>query len=289
VLTLCAYAFGALLGLGVTRAGPRVQRDWPIYLRVQTAVTVLGVGTFAIWTLSAPHQVVAPILIGATGLLLLGAAIWTRGPRSAGEASLEAWAAAPNGAFWVLPMAGVLVGTSAITVAALANIVYTAPGAISIHLMRRDAPVPQRHRTSWVDQSATLSLVIGLVAHAFGPAPSWSHVVLNVSGPLFAFTGAAVFVGSAMHPHNTTVERGRHGTARWLWLSCVRAACLLPIALVSSQRAVMVVAALAALGAPAFAPVQLSVLYGYRSAMVNSAVRWGWLMLPLGLAVVWVT
>jgi hypothetical protein len=47
---------------------------------------------------------------------------------------------------------------------------------------------------------------------------------------------------------------------------------------------VAVVCVLSAFGAPAFNPVQLAVLYGYRSSVVNAAARWGWVLVPLGLA-----
>ena len=43
------------------------------------------------------------------------------------------------------------------------------------------------------------------------------------------------------------------------------------------------VAVLTALSAPSFQPIQLSVLYGYRSEVVVVAVRWGWILAPLGL------
>jgi hypothetical protein len=62
----------------------------------------------------------------------------------------------------------------------------------------------------------------------------------------------------------------------------VRIVCLAPIVAWDHARPVQVVAVLSALGAPAFSPPQLAVLYGYRSATVNASVRWGWLFLPFG-------
>jgi hypothetical protein len=287
MLTIAAYAFGALIGIGVTRAGPRVQRDWPIYLRAQLLVTAATVGFFAAWGLTAPRELAGPFLIAGVGWVLLAAAVLARRKASLGEAALEAWAAGPNGAFWALPVAGIWAGSPAIMIAALANALFAAPNAVCIHLMRRDAPVRQRHRTSWVDQSALLALAVGLLLHFAGPAPRWSHVVLGVSGPVLAFTGAALFIGSVIHPHNLTVDRATSSIFRWLWLSALRAAYLLPIALFASSRPLQIVAVLCALGAPAFNPIQQAVLYGYRSSVVNTAVRWGWLALPLGLAVTW--
>ena len=125
---------------------------------------------------------------------------------------------------------------------------------------------------------------MGLLLHLAGPAPSWSHLVLSVSAPLFAFTGAALFIGSVIHPHNLAVDRASGALWRWLWLSVLRAAYLLPIAAFTTSRPLALVAILCALGAPAFNPIQQAVLYGYRSSVVNTAVRWGWLALPLGLA-----
>ena len=44
-----------------------------------------------------------------------------------------------------------------------------------------------------------------------------------------------------------------------------------------------IVAVLTALSAPSFQPIQQAVLYRYRSEVVVAAVRWGWLLAPLGL------
>jgi hypothetical protein len=70
---------------------------------------------------------------------------------------------------------------------------------------------------------------------------------------------------------------------RLSWLTAVRVVYYVLIATLTSSVPLAVVAALSGLGAPAFQPVQLAVLYGYRSALVNAAVRWGWLGAPFGL------
>lgn len=283
VYTFVAYAVGGVMGLAVDRAGPRLRRDWPIYLRAQLLATAALLTMFSAWRLTAPHQVVGPVLIAAVAAILLVVAVITRGRASSGQAALESWAANPNGAFWVLPMATALAGTSATMVSALANAAFAAPCAVCIHLMRRDAPFPQRRSTTWVDQSALLAFAGGLLLHVVGPAPAESHWVLLVASPILAFVGAALFVGSVLHPHNLELGRGAGGFRRWIGLSVVRTVWLLPIALISPSRAVAVVAMLCALGAPAFSPVQQAVLYGYRSPVVNVAARWGWLLLPVGL------
>jgi hypothetical protein len=285
VYTLIAYATGAALGLAADRSGPRIRRDWPVYLRLQFVATAALLGLVAAWRLTDPLQAVPSIAITGVSFAIVAAALLTRGGQPVGVAYLDAWSAYPNGAFWVLPVAGALVGTGASAIAAISNALYAIPNAASIHFLRRDAPHPQRVATSWVDQSALVALVIGLFLHLAGPAPHWSRWVLVVSGPLLAFVGAALFTGSVLHPHNVDTGRTKSGLRRWLFLSGVRMAWLLPIAVITRSRDVAVVAVLSALGAPAFNPVQLAVLYRYRTATVNAAARWGWLTLPVGLAV----
>lgn len=285
VYTVVAYAAGAVLGLLADRGGPRVQRNWPVYLRLQLVATSALLGMVAAWRLQNPLQAVPSVAITAVGVLVLLAALLTRGADPAGLASLEAWSAYPNGSFWVLPVAGGLAGTAASSVAAISNALYALPNAVLIHLMRRDAPRRQRAATTWVDQSALGALVVGLLLHLVGPAPEASRWVLIVSGPMLAFVGAALFIGSALHPHNVGTSRTPAGLQRWLSLSAVRVLGLVPIALLDHSRAVAVVVVLSACGAPAFIPVQWAVLYRYRSAAVNVAARWGWAALPIGLAI----
>ena len=127
---------------------------------------------------------------------------------------------------------------------------------------------------------------MGLLLHLFGPAPAWTANVLTLAGPLLAFSGAALFMGSVIHPHNLSVPRSEHALRRWTWLTAVRVGYFLLIVLaaaLTSSNALAVVAALSALSAPSFQPVQLAVLYGYRSEVVVSAVRWGWVLAPFGL------
>ena len=80
-----------------------------MYLRFQLVATAALLGLFSAWRLTAPDQIVAPILIACVGGLLLGVAHLARGRRSSGLAELEGWAVFPNGTFWVLPIAGALI------------------------------------------------------------------------------------------------------------------------------------------------------------------------------------
>jgi hypothetical protein len=149
--------------------------------------------------------------------------------------------------------------------------------------MRRDAPIPQRRSTTWVDQSPLLASAIGLLLHLAGPAPSSTKEILTLAGPLLAFSGAALFAGSAVHPHNMSVERTPHALRRWSWLTVGRVGYFMIIVAATSSTPLAIVAALSALSAPSFNPIQLAVLYGYRSAVINAAIRWGWILAPFGL------
>jgi len=281
-ITFGAYVSGATIGLAVHRSGPGLRKGWPIYLRIQLVATAGLLGLFSAWRLTAPRQIVAPILIAAVGALLLGVTYVFRGHRSGGQAELEGWAAFPNGAFWVLPIAGALIGPAGSVLSALTNAVYAGPNAVCIHLMRRDAPLSQRRSTTWVDQSMLLAVLVGLLLHLSGPAPAASHWVLVVAGPVMAFVGAALYTGSVLHPHNASVDRTTSDSWRWLALTAVRVGYLVVIIIVTRSAAVAVVAVLSAFGPPAFNPPQQAVLYGYRSGVVMVAARWGWFLLPVG-------
>jgi hypothetical protein len=283
-ITFGAYALGALMGLAARRGGPRLRAGWPVYLRIQLVATAALLGLFSAWRLTALREIVAPIAIAGVGALLLVVSQAARRRRSTGLAQLEGWAAFPNGTFWVLPIAGALVGPTASMIAALTNAVYAAPNAVCIHMMRRDAPIPQRGATRWSDQSMVLAVAAGAALHLVGPAPTSSRWILSVAGPLLAFVGAALYTGSVLHPHNASVGRTASELRRWTGLTAVRIAYLGLIALVTSSTAVAVIAVLSALGPPAFNPPQQAVLYGYRSGVVMVAVRWGWIFVPVGMA-----
>ena len=128
----------------------------------------------------------------------------------------------PNSGFWVVPAAAAFAGSAGTMIAVLAVVITSLWGAVCVHLMRRDAPVRQRRATSWIDQSPVLASGVGLLLHVWGPAPSWTADVLTLAGPLLAFSGAALFAGSVVHPHNLSVRHGEHALRRWGWLTVVR-------------------------------------------------------------------
>jgi predicted permease len=286
VLSLVCFLVGGLLGWGAAQGGTRVQRVWPVVLRVQILATSATLSFAAAWRLTSIGELLGPLALAAGMWLMLGAALVTRGRRSRGEGALEAWAVSPNSGFWVVPAATAFAGSTGTMIAVLANVITTAWGAACVHLMRRDAPIRQRRSTTWVDQSPILASLVGLALHVIGPAPGWTADVLTLAGPLLAFSGAALFTGSVIHPHNLAVPRSAHALRRWTWLTAVRVGYYVVVTLVAalaSSTPLTVVAVLSALSAPSFQPVQLAVLYGYRSEVVVAAVRWGWLLVPFGL------
>jgi hypothetical protein len=283
VLSLLCFVVGGLIGWFASRQGGRVQRVWPIVLRVQTLLTSATLSLVAAWRLTAFSQLVGPLLLAGALWILFVAAVMTRGERSTGEAALESWAVGPNSGFWVVPVATAFAGSAGAMIAVLANSANVAQNAVSVHLMRRDAPIPQRRSTSWVDQSPLLALAVGLLLHLHGRAPSSTKEVLTLAGPLLAFSGAALFAGSVVHPHNLSVPKSTHALRRWAWLTGLRVGFFLLIVVGTSSTPLAVVAALSALSAPAFTPIQQAVLYGFRSGVVNVAVRLGWTLVPFGL------
>ena len=283
MLSLLCFVVGALIGWFASRGGGRVQRSWPVVLRIQILVTSATLSLFAAWRLTAFGQLVGPLVLAGGFWFLFAAAVMTRGGRSSGEAALESWAVGPNSGFWVVPAATAFAGSAGAMIAVLASAANAAENAVCVHLMRRDAPIRQRRSTTWVDQSPVLAVVVGLLLHLAGAAPSSSKDILTLAGPLLAFSGAALFAGSVVHPHNVSVPKSSHAVRRWNWLTALRVGYYLVIVACTSSTALAVVAALSALSAPSFSPIQQAVLYGFRSGVVNVAVRWGWVLAPFGL------
>ena len=286
MLSLVCFVLGGMLGWGTSRGGATLQRVWPVVLRVQILVTSATLSLVASWRLTSASELLGPLALAAGFWLLLGATVGTRGRRSPGQSALEAWAVSPNSGFWVVPAATAFAGSTGTMIAVLANVIITAWGAACVHLMRRDAPFRQRRATSWVDQSPLLASLVGLSLHLVGAAPAWTADVLTLAGPLLAFSGAALFTGSVIHPHNLAVRHTEHALRRWSRLTAVRVTYYMVVVLAAlawSSTPLAIVAVLSGLSAPSFQPVQLAVLYGYRSEIVVAAVRWGWLLAPLGL------
>ena len=288
VLTLVWFIVGGLVGWGAAHGGPAVQRAWPVFLRVQILATSATLSLVAAWRLTSVGQLLGPLALSAGMWLLLGATLLSRGERSAGQSSLEAWAVNPNAGFWVVPTAAAFAGS--------AGTHDRRPGQRDHDgLERRGGPPDATGRPVPAAALHHLGRPVprpGLAGRS--PAPPRRRRlrhgpadVLTLAGPLLAFSGAALFTGSVIHPHNLAVPRTVHAVRRWGWLTVaarrlLRARCRGAAALAGST-ALVVVAVLTALSAPSFQPIQLSVLYGYRSEVVVAAVRWGWVLAPVGL------
>jgi hypothetical protein len=283
MLSLLFFVAGSLVGWFVGRSGETIQRLWPTVLRTQIFITAMVLTGVAVWRVRSIGELKVPLLLcGALLLPFLGALV-TRKNQSTGELALEAWAVAPNSGYWVIPVATAFGGAPAALVAALVNVLNTAVNSWWVAFLRRDAPRPQRRATSWADYSPLIATVIGLLLHLLHSAPSATKEVLTWAGPLLAFSGAALVAGSILHPHNLAISSTRQSLWRWAWLTGIRVAFCLVILTTVSSKALRIVVVLTALSAPAFNPVQLAVLYGYRSSVVNTAIRWGWALVPLGL------
>jgi len=262
-----------------------VQRLWPSVLRLQIFVTAVVLTGVATWRISEIGQLNGPLVL-SIGLLIPFTIAWlTKGDRSSGEIALESWAVSANSAYWVVPVAGAIAGPAGTMIAALVNVPSTAVNMWWIALMRRDAPRAQRRSTGWIDYSPLIASALGYLLRFVHSAPSSTSEVLKWAGPLLAFSGAALVTGSIIHPHNVSITRSRASLNRWACLSSFRIAYCLAIASLTSSTPLKIVAVLTALSAPSFSPIQQGVIYGYRSSVVRSAVRWGWLTAPVGIAV----
>lgn len=282
LVVLAAYAFGALLGWSASRR-PSLERTWPRYVRAQLLVASVVLSVSAAWRLTGVQDVVWPLAVVAVcGVLLVLALLLSRGERRAGRAVLWAWTGTPNTGFFVVPFAAAFGGPTALLVGVLADRLGAPLWALYVGLLRRDAPIPQRRRSSWVDQSPVLALIVGLALHLVGPAPDWTAAVSLAMAPVLAATGAAVFVGSVLHP--TQRIDPRPGVGRWAAFVAVRIALLAP-AIMLAPDGVRLALILCALSIPAFGPAQFSTVYGYSEPVVAASARYGWWIGGVGILV----
>jgi predicted permease len=282
IVVLAAYALGAALGLWASRR-PSLERTWPRYVRAQLLVASVVLSVSAAWRLTSVQDVVWPLCVVAVCGVLLGLGLLlTRGERRAGRAVLWAWTGTPNTGFFVVPFAAAFGGPTALLVGVLADRLGAPLWAVYVHLLRRDAPIPQRRRSSWVDQSPVIALVVGLALHLVGPAPAWTATVSLAMAPVLAATGAAVFVGSVLHPTQRIAPRP--GLARWMAFTALRIVLLVP-AILLAPDGVRLALILCALSIPAFGPAQFSTVYGYSEPVVAAAARYGWWVGAAGVAI----
>ena len=278
-----AYALGGLLGYLAARI-PALGRVWPKIVRAQLLAGAIALSIVAVWRITGLSSVLWSLVIAVVCVLIFGLAwvLTAKEPGHGGKAALESWAAAPNTNFWVIPISAAVGGPVAATTAVIVDRLSTPVYAVWTWLLRRDAPVPQRKRSSWIDQAPVLALLVGLALRIGGPAPEWTAWVTMIASPLLALSGAAVFVGSALHP--TQQVDSRPGVRRWLVLTIMRVGYLVPVFFIAPDNTYKTVALLYALTIPAFLVSQLSTVYGYSDPVVAAGRKWGWVVGGAGLA-----
>jgi hypothetical protein len=282
-LTGSMYALGAAIGLGVGQSRLQATPHWPVAIRLQILVAACLLGVVAAWRLHAARQLEVPFGIEIVLVCVLVAALLTRGSSSRGEAALWSWAATANSSFWAIPLSTAIAGAEGAVLAVLADRVSVARTAYVTHLLRADAPHPQRMRTAWIDQAPMGALVIGLLLHFAGSAPHWTASVARYIGPWLALTGAMLFTASLSHDSTRDIPVTRMDVERVVALFGLRMALAVPLLMWRWGSAGAAVVALNAFSVPAFLPAQMSVLYGYRSGVVRAAATWGWVVGPAGL------
>jgi predicted permease len=252
-------------------------------VRVQLLAAAVALSITSVWRLQGVAELLWPLFVALSFATLLLVALWTtRGPRRPGRAALQTWSATANTGYFVVPVAAALAGPAGVVLAVVTDRVCSPVWATYIALMRHSAPIPQRRRTGLIDQSPLLAVGVGLLLRLTGPPPDWTADVTLWLAPLMAALGAAMYVGSVLHP--TQRIDPAPGVRRWVALAAVRAALLLPLAALAPTRPLMLVCLLCGLSIPAFGPAQMSTVYGYAEPAVAAANRYGWLVGAAGLA-----
>lgn len=280
---LIAYAVGALLGLVAVRV-ERVGRVWPSFIRANLLASAVLLSIVSVWRLQGIDEIVWPFIMSLVFPVLLAVA-WLstpRGPQRAGDAGVQTWSATTNTGYFVIPIAAALAGPTGVVLSVLMDRFATPTFASYVHLMRSTAPIPQRGRTTLIDQSPLLALLIGLGLRWLEPAPDWTATLSLWIAPVMAAIGAAMYVGSVLHP--TQLIDSRPGVRRWLMLSAVRVGLFVPIIVFAPTTTLRIVAVLSALSGPAFGAANMSTLYGYADPAVAAANRYGWIVGAVGLA-----
>lgn len=284
-VVLVAYLLGAFLGLLAIRV-EAFGRVWPVIVRTQMLLAAVFLSVAAVWRIDSIEGVVWPVLMAlAIAVLTLVAWATQRGPNRGPHAVLQVWASNANTGFFVIPIAAALGGPAGALAGVLMDRIATPLYASWTAVLRRGAPTRQRRRTSIIDQSPLIALGVGLLLHLVGPAPEWTATITSLSAPVLALSGAAVFVGSALHPSQRIDPRP--GLPKYLALVALRIVLFGLIAVFAPDDSIRVVAILCALSIPAFVAPQMSALYGYAEPVVAAGSRYGWLFGAAGVAVAW--
>ena len=283
LVVVLAYALGAAIGVASSRSAS-LASVWRVIIRYQIVVVSVGVSILAAWRLEGFADLGWPLLAAGITAVIMACAWWTtpRGSDRTGRAVLRGWSANANGGFWVIPVATAIAGAPGAVFAVIVDRLYIVIFGFFTWILRRNAPQPQRMRTSWVDQAPVIALGIGLVLNITRETPEWTATALAWAAPLLALSGAAVFVGSVLHPSQRIAWRP--GVRTWAFLSAVRILLFVPAALLAPSPEIAIAFVLFGFTIPAFFPPQLSILYGYRDAVVAATARWGWVWAAPGVA-----
>lgn len=280
-VVLLAYLLGAGIGFTAARSR-RLESSWRVVIRLQILGASVFVSLLAALRLENLGDLLWPVSAAGLSILVVASAwlVTPSGPDRPGRASLRGWSASANGGFWVIPVATSIAGAPGAVIAVLADRAMIVVFAAVTWILRRYAPRPQRVRTSWIDQAPLLALLVGLLLNVTRETPEWTASALEWTAPLMALSGAAVFVGSALHPSQRIPWRP--GIGPWLVITGVRVAIFVTATFFAPTPAIAIMLILFAFSVPAFFPPQLSVLYGYTDPVVATAARWGWVFAPLG-------
>jgi hypothetical protein len=283
LVVVLAYALGAAIGVASSRSAS-LASVWRVIIRYQIVLVSVGVSILAAWRLEGFADLGWPLLAAGITAVIMACAWWTtpRGADRTGRAVLRGWSANANGGFWVIPVATAIAGAPGAVFAVIVDRLYIIIFGFFTWILRRNAPQPQRMRTSWVDQAPVIALGIGLVLNITRETPEWTATALAWAAPLLALSGAAVFVGSVLHPSQRIAWRP--GVRTWAFLSAVRILLFVPAALLAPTPEIAIAFVLFGFTIPAFFPPQLSILYGYRDAVVAATARWGWVWAAPGVA-----
>ena len=283
LIVVLAYGLGAAIGAASARS-VRLASVWRVIIRWQIVAVSVGVSILAAWRLEGIADLAWPLIAVSITLVIMAVAWWTtpRGTDRTGRAVLRGWSANANGGFWVIPAATAVAGAPGAVFAVIVDRLYIIVFGFFTWILRRNAPQRQRMRTSWIDQAPVIALGIGLTLNVTSETPPWTATALEWAAPLLAFSGAAVFVGSVLHASQRIPWRP--GLPLWGLLSAVRIALFIPAALFAPTPEIAIAFVLFGFTIPAFFPPQLSILYGYRDAVVAATARWGWVWAAPGVA-----
>ncbi|MEY3733091.1 MAG: hypothetical protein RL347_450 [Actinomycetota bacterium] len=283
LVVVLAYALGAGIGVASSRS-VRLADVWRVIIRWQIVIVSVGVSILAAWRLEGIADLAWPFIAVAITFTIMAVAWWTtpRGADRTGRAVLRGWSANANGGFWVIPVATAIAGAPGAVFAVIVDRLYIIVFGFFTWILRRNAPEPQRKRTSWIDQAPVIALGVGLILNVTSETPPWTATALEWAAPLLALAGAAVFVGSVLHPSQRI--SWRPGMRVWGILSAVRILLFVPAALLAPTPEIAIAFVLFGFTIPAFFPPQLSILYGYRDSVVAATARWGWVWAAPGVA-----